>query len=56
MDDSMAGFLTYGLQQTRLAFPERRSSDIDNEIPAANSCGHSRGIQLYSLTAFPFTP
>jgi hypothetical protein len=55
MDDSMAGFLTYGLQHSRLAFPEQRSSGINNELPADNSCGHSRGI-LLKVTAFPFTP
>ena len=52
----MAGFLTYGLQHARFAFPEHSSSGINNELPAANSCGHSRGIQHSAFTAFPFTP
>jgi len=56
MDDWMAGFLTYGLQHARFAFPEHSSSGINNELPAANSCGHSRGIQHRAFTAFPFTP
>ena len=56
MDDWMAGFLTYGLQHARIAFPEHGSSGIDNELPADNRCGYSRGIEHQAFTTFPFTP
>ena len=55
MDDLMAGFLTYGLQHARLAFPEQRSSGIATGCQPLTVAGTVAefGLKPYRVPFYP---